>query len=92
MSDISDVVRGESPRDVILFIVRGGRSIAYPMLDRLYCRHDWVNISNNLELLKLFDSMIAEGSIEYNEGGFRKGPEWKEPEFIKEKKYTFEQP
>ncbi len=85
MSNINDIVSAESPRDVILFIVRN-QSISYPMLDRLYNRNDWVNIGNNIELLKLVHSMRLEGLIDNSDGGIKKGPDWKAPAFMIEKK------
>ncbi|PLR63149.1 hypothetical protein QCBJ_12365 [Pseudomonas sp. QC2] len=89
MSNINDVVVAEAPRDVVLFIIRN-KPVSYPMLDRLYNRNGWVNISNNLELLKLVGNMELEGLIENVDGGIRKGPNWKEPTFMAENKYSFE--
>ncbi|AKF44472.1 hypothetical protein ACQJ22_22650 [Pseudomonas fragariae (ex Marin et al. 2024)] len=90
MSTINDIVISENPRDVVQFITRGKNAISYPALDRLYSNNNWANISNNLELLKLIETMKSEGIIEDIDGGLRKGPHWKEPAFIAEKKYTFE--
>ncbi|RMO87583.1 hypothetical protein ALQ34_102127 [Pseudomonas syringae pv. maculicola] len=90
MSTINDIVISETPRDVVQFITRDGKAISYPSLDRLYSNNDWANISNNLELLRLIETMTSEGVIEHKNGGLRKGPNWKEPAFIAEKKYTFE--
>ena len=89
MSNINDVVANENPRDVILFIVRN-KSISYPMVDMLYSGNSWVNIGNNLELLKLVHNMRLEGLIENSDGGIKKGPNWKEPAFMAENKYTLE--
>ncbi|MCH4870158.1 hypothetical protein CJF43_22225 [Pseudomonas fragi] len=89
MSNINDVVANENPRDVILFIVRN-KSISYPMVDMLYSGNSWVNIGNNLELLKLVHNMKLEGLIENSDGGIKKGPNWKEPAFMAENKYTLE--
>jgi hypothetical protein len=90
MSVINTIVLSEAPRDVILFLTKGDAGISYPRLDGLYSRNDWKNISNNLELLKLVEKMIVEGFIIDVGGGLRKGPNWKEPAFITEKKYSFE--
>lgn len=89
MSNINDVVANENPRDVILFIVRN-KSISYPMVDMLYSGNSWVNIGNNLELLKLVHNMRLEGLIDNSDGGIKKGPNWKEPAFMAENKYTLE--
>ena len=87
MNDINDVVITENPRDVILFATRNKKIISYPALDRLYSRNNWANISNNVELLKLVEAMTLEGLIEHADGGYRKGPNWKEPAFITKKKH-----
>ncbi|WP_321838204.1 hypothetical protein [Pseudomonas kulmbachensis] len=90
MTNFRDVIIAETPRDVVLFVTRGDKAISYPMLDRLYCTNNWINISNNLELLKLVGSMVSEGLIVEVGGGLRKGPNWIEPAFMTEKKYSFE--
>ena len=90
MSIINTIVVSEHPKDVILFLTKGDAGISYPRLDSLYSRNDWVNISNNLELSKLVREMREEGLIVHAGGGLRKGPNWKEPAFITEKKYSFE--
>ncbi|MCD9568762.1 hypothetical protein [Pseudomonas protegens] len=90
MSIINKIVISESPRDVILFLAKGEAGISYPKLDRIYNINNWINISNNLELLKLVELMKQEGLIKEAGGGLVKGPAWKEPGFITEKKYSFE--
>ena len=90
MSVINTIVSSEAPRDVILFLTKGDAGISYPRLDGLYSRNDWVNISNNLELSKLVQKMREEGLIIHAGGGLIKGPNWKEPAFVTEKKYSFE--
>ncbi|PMY59843.1 MULTISPECIES: hypothetical protein [Pseudomonas] len=90
MSIISTIVKSETPRDVILFLAGGENGISYPRLDGLYNRNGWANISNNIELLKLVDTMTTEGLINHVNGALRKGPMWRSPEFMVKKKYTFE--
>lgn len=90
MSNMNDVIIAEAPRDVILFVIGNDRSISYPMLDGLYSRNNWANISNNLELLKLVSSMVDEGLIVDSGRELRKGPDWKEPAFVTQRKYSFE--
>jgi hypothetical protein len=90
MNTINDVVVSEAPRDVVLFLTKGESGISYPRLDGLYNRNDWVNILNNLELLKLVSHMVSEGLIIDSGKALIKGPNWKEPAFVTEKKYTFE--
>jgi hypothetical protein len=90
MSTINDVIVSEEPRDVILFLTKNESGISYPRLDGLYNRNGWVKISNNFELLKLVSNMVNGGFIVDTGGGLKKGPNWKEPAFITEKKYSFE--
>jgi len=90
MSNINDVVLSEDPRDVILFLAKSEAGISYPRLDRLYNINNWVNIGNNIELLKLVYNMRLEGLIDNSDGSIKKGANWKEPAFLTEKKYTFE--
>ncbi|SFX64767.1 hypothetical protein SAMN03159316_2386 [Pseudomonas sp. NFR02] len=90
MSIIDTIVKEENPRDVILFVTRGENGISYPILDRLYNTNNWVNISNNLELMKLVDNMVSEGLIVSKNLTLTKGPNWKNPTFITENKYMFE--
>ncbi|NNB83919.1 hypothetical protein [Pseudomonas aeruginosa] len=90
MSIIDTILEVEDPREVILFVTRNENGISYPRLDGLYSRHNWVNIGNNLELLKLVSSMVSDGIIIDIGSGLRKGPNWKEPAFFTEKKYSFE--
>ncbi len=87
--DIDNIVAAESPREVVLFLTRN-RSISYPSLDRLYSRNNWINVENNLELLKLVEAMKLDGSIEHSGGGLRKGTNWKEPSFLTENKYPID--
>lgn len=87
MTHINDLVRAETPRDVILFITRNDNVTSYPSLDRLYSRNQWIHFSNNLELQALVDTMVREGLILNDEGGLRKGPNWKAPAFLVENKY-----
>lgn len=89
MNTINDLIISEDPRDVILFLTKNENGVSYPRLDGLYSRPQWVKIQNNLELLKLVCDMVSEGLIIDTGGGLKKGPNWKEPTFISEKKYTF---
>lgn len=89
MNTIAELVASEAPRDVILLLTKNENGISYPRLDNLYSRNKWIKVHNNLELLKLVSAMVNEGLIIDTGGGLKKGPNWKEPTFISEKKYTF---
>ncbi len=90
MNAIETIIQAETPRDVILFLTKNECGISYPRLDGLYNRNNWVNIHNNLELLVLVDHMTQEGLIERSAGIIKRGPNWKEPAFVIEQKYSFE--
>lgn len=90
MNTTTELVASEDPRDVIRLLTKNENGISYPRLDNLYSRNKWVKVHNNLELLKFVSAMVNEGLIIDTGGGSKKGPNWKEPTFISEKKYTFE--
>ncbi|QXH44865.1 hypothetical protein KSS93_18485 [Pseudomonas xanthosomatis] len=87
MNSIHDVIKNETPTDVILFIT-GNNSISHPHLDRLYNRNDWIFVGDCLGLINIIKEMINQGLIEEKGGGYIKGPNWREPEFITLKKYN----
>lgn len=89
MSTITDLIAVEDPKEVVLFLTRGEGGISYPRLDGLYNRNGWVNIRNNYELLRLVSDMRKQGLIVEVGGGFKRGPNWREPEFKGGKEYTF---
>ncbi len=89
MSTIHDIVKSEHPRDVILFCTRNNKAISYSSLDGLYSRYGRDRLSN-IALLQLLETMRNEGLIEDTDGGLRRGPNWKEPNFTSEKKYALE--
>jgi hypothetical protein len=90
MNTINDVVQNESPVDVILFLTRGA-SISHPQIDRLYQRNGWIFLGDCIGLINLIKKMHREGLIESTGGGYTKGPNWRTPQFLLEKKYTFDQ-
>jgi len=91
MNTIYDVVQNEAPMDVILFLTRG-TGISHPQIDRLYEQNNWIFLGNCIELMKLIKKMTAKGLIQEQGGGYVKGPNWKAPTFLVEKKYTFNKP
>lgn len=89
MNTIKEVVQNEDPRDVILFLTRKSSGITYPQLDRLYNLSRWVHVTDNLGLMQIVQKMIDENLLINNNCNILKGPSWKEPQFMTEKKYTF---
>jgi hypothetical protein len=92
MTHINEIVKAETPKDVILFITRDNNSISYPKLDMLYSLNKWVHFAHNLELQQLVDSMEQEGLILRGNGGIRKGPNWRAPAFLTDNKYPISKP
>lgn len=88
MSIIDTIVQNEIPEDVILFLTKTENGISYPRLDRLYSRNNWAQASNIIELLDIIRKMHDAGLINYGGASIVKGPNWREPIFMTEKKYT----
>lgn len=89
MNTINDIVINETPVDVVLFLTNK-RGIDHPRLDRLYNQNRWVNIGDNMKLIELIKNMKSRGLIQEQDGRYIRGPNWKAPTFLLEKKYTFE--
>lgn len=96
MIDYNLMVKNESMKDVILFLVSlGSNGIAYPSIDRFFGRHkaaekyESYNIKLIEETKKLECSGLIFSSKTYG-SGYKKGPNWKEPKFVTEKKYGIE--
>ena len=90
MNTIHDVVKNESPTDVILFLTRGN-GISHPHIDRLYTQNNWIHLGVCMALIELTRKMTSDGLIEQKAGGYVKGPTWSAPKFMLENKYTFNQ-
>ncbi|MBH3418407.1 hypothetical protein A3L25_010805 [Pseudomonas putida] len=90
MNTIHDVVKNESPTDVILFLTRG-TGISHPHIDRLYTQNNWIHLGDCMALIELTRKMTSDGLIEQKAGGYVKGPKWSAPKFMLENKYTFNQ-
>uniref|UniRef100_A5W591 Uncharacterized protein n=2 Tax=Pseudomonas putida TaxID=303 RepID=A5W591_PSEP1 len=90
MDTIHDVIKNESPADVILFFTRG-TGISHPQLDRLYTQNSWIYLGDCIGLIELIRKMTSDGLIEQKAGGYVKGPKWTAPKFMLENKYTFNQ-
>lgn len=91
MIDFKQLIEKEKVQDVILFLAgRKAEGISHPQLDRNYVMYGHQLISN-IELISLVKKMREEGLITSNDkGGYKKGPNWKEPKFVTEKKYGIE--
>ncbi len=93
MIDYKEMVKNEDMADVILFLVSQEESgITYPSMDRFFGRHkaDEKYESYNIKLINETKKLESSGQIfsarTYG-SGCKKGPNWKEPKFVTEKKY-----
>ncbi|HEY3986684.1 hypothetical protein [Cedecea sp.] len=93
MIDFDEMVKNEDMADVILFLVgRWEDGIGYPTMDLFFGRHkaaekyESYNIKLIRETKKLEDSGQIFSAKTYGTG-CKKGPNWKEPKFVTEKKY-----
>ncbi|WP_058970130.1 hypothetical protein [Type-D symbiont of Plautia stali] len=96
MIDFDEMVKNETMADVILFLVsRGENGIAYPSIDRFFGRHkaDEKYPSWNIKLIQETRALEESGEVFSAKTygcGCKKGPNWKEPAFVTEKKYGIE--
>jgi len=84
MINFKEMIENESVEDVLLYFapIR-----SYPGIDRMYVRYDF-EVAAKRELLFCFQKLVKEGKLAKNEKGRTyKGPNWKEPKFVTEKKY-----
>lgn len=88
MNTINDIVKNEAPSDVILFLATD-KGVSHPQLDRLYNKNGWPFLGDNASLINLINDMICDGLISFSGKAYVKGPYWREPLFLTEKKYTF---
>ncbi|VDR24478.1 Uncharacterised protein [Raoultella terrigena] len=93
MIDFDLMVKNEEMGDVIVFLVgREDEGIAYPFIDRFFGRHKAAEKygSYNIKLIEETRLLENDGliySAKTYGAGYKKGPNWKEPKFVTEKKY-----
>lgn len=84
MNNIEQIVKNEPIADVLSVFAIG---IGYPSLDRMYGRYKFEVVANG-ELLKIYARLFEEGVLANGEGPVAiKGPNWKAPKFLTEKRY-----
>lgn len=90
MNIIYDVINNETPEEFVLFMT-GIKDISHPDLDRHFGMNGWPFLGKNTELIVLIRKMTSAGLIAYSDkGGYTKGPNWYEPAFVTQGKYTFD--
>lgn len=90
MIDFKSMVSEQNLVDIILFLVRKENGFGYPQMDRFFSRHKFSVIENG-EFMRTFEQMRLKGEVELREKMLVvKGPNWKEPRFVTDKKYGIE--
>jgi hypothetical protein len=90
MSVITTIVLNEKPEEVVLFLTKNELGIDLPRLDGLYNRAGWAHVGDNMGLLHLVWKMRDAGFVKMDGTAIRRGPNWREPIFMVEEKYTFD--
>lgn len=88
MIDFRRMLKNESIEDVILYLAPKNH---YSSIDRLYVKYKF-NIVGDGHLIHIFGRLLKEGELVENTNSpfSGKGPNWKEPKFVTEKKYGIE--
>lgn len=91
MINFKPMFENEKIQEIILFLSgRKDNGISHPQLDG-YCTTYGNNRISNIELISLVKDMREKGYISSNgRGGYKKGPNWKAPAFVTEKKHGIE--
>jgi len=85
MNVVEQVVKNESVEDVVkIFALKSG----IPSLDMMFGRYKREVVVSG-ELFRVYDRLFEEGVLAPGENGVAiKGPNWTEPKFLIEKRYT----
>ncbi|EHP4083735.1 immunity protein [Salmonella enterica] len=87
MLDLESIYKNESVEDVLLHFAL---HTPYQTIDRMYVNYKFEVVANG-ELLKTHQKLFKEGKLKKTGKPLpEKGPNWKEPRFVTEKKYGIE--
>ncbi|WBL71042.1 hypothetical protein [Serratia liquefaciens] len=90
MTDFKSMIEKENVNDVISFFAGLTNGIGYPQMDNFFVRYRF-DVVGNGELLKVFEELREAGIVEWGDKMLvKKGPNWKAPKFVTEKKYGIE--
>ncbi|SEL85794.1 hypothetical protein SAMN04487787_12523 [Kosakonia sacchari] len=90
MIDFESVVTQERTEDAVLFFAGGNEGIGYPQLDRFFSRYK-PTVHQTGEFINVINKLKESGAITFDsQMKVKKGPHWKEPDFVKQKKYGIE--
>jgi len=96
MIDYDAMVENESMADVILFLIgREVNGLSHPSIDLFFGRHKGNEKyqSYNIKLIHEIKNLQSSEKILFGKKsgyGYQKGPNWKAPKFVSEKKYGIE--
>ena len=83
MNLMEAIIKNESLEEVVaVFALKVG----YPLIDRSYVMYGEGRFSN-LDVLSTYQRLVDEGVLVRAEQNAIKGPNWKEPAFVSERKY-----
>lgn len=85
MADMKEIIKNETLDDVLTVFAL---TSDYRQLDRLYTYTNFDVVSSG-ELSDKYNKLFHNGVLENKHGTVVKGPNWKEPQFVTEKKYGF---
>lgn len=84
---IENIIKNESVRDVLRYF-GPGRHVS--KIDQMYVSYKFEAISEGVVLLE-YKKMFDDGELAYNSNhDVIKGPNWKAPDFVTQKKYDIE--
>ncbi|WP_413504621.1 immunity protein [Serratia grimesii] len=83
---LKEIINNESVEDVLTFL---GPTSDYRKLDRLFTYNRFDVIASG-ELSAKYDDLFKKGVLQEQNGKVVKGPNWKAPAFVTEKKYGIE--
>lgn len=87
MTEQESMFKNESVEDILLHFAP---RIPYPSIDRMYVKYNFEVVADG-KLLRTYQQLIKEGKLVENKKPLpEKGPNWKEPDFVTEKRYSFE--
>lgn len=90
MIDFDRLAKEEKVADVIAFLAGRGTGFGYPQMDRLFSRYKFSVIESG-EFMRVFEELRQSGIVEWGDKMLvKKGPNWKAPKFVLEKKYGIE--
>ncbi|MHC8290686.1 hypothetical protein ACYZUD_28530 [Pseudomonas sp. XS1P51] len=82
---LEQAVKSESVRDLLSVVAI---SLAFPSIDRMFGRYRFEVIANG-ELVNTYEQLFEEGVLVEGDGAVAiKGPNWKAPTFVTNKKYV----